>query len=145
MNFMTKFLLIILASIAFYGSALAGIDEEHKLVIQVSTEDAKSQEVALNYAGNVLNHYGKGKVKVEIVAHSAGLSLLSKNRKNKLSSRVTEMLKSGIAFSACNISIKNIEKKHKKPPEVIDGVKIVPDGTVRIMLLQEKGYSYIRP
>ena len=145
MNFTSKFLLSIIALIAFYGSAVAGIDEEHKLVIQVSTEDAKSQEVALNYAANVLNHYEKGEVKVEVVAHSAGINLLSKSRKNKYSSRVTELVKSGVIFSACNVSIKNIEKKHKKKPEVIEGVKIIPDGAVRIMLLQEKGYSYIRP
>ena len=145
MNFMVKFFLTILAATVFSGSAMADIEVEHKLVIQVSTEDAKSQEVALTYANNVLSHYEPGEVKVEIVAHSAGISLLSKSRKNKFTSRVNELVKSGVIFSACNYSIKNVEKKHKKPTEVIEGVKIVPDGAVRIMRLQEKGYSYIRP
>ena len=145
MNFISKFLLIIIASIAFNGSVMAGIEGEHKLVIQVSTGYAKSQEIALNYAANVLNYYEPGEVKVEIVTHDAGISLVSKSRKNKFTSRITSLMKSGVIFSACNNSIKNIEKKHNKKPEINKGVKIIPDGTVRIMRLQEKGYSYIRP
>ncbi|MDH5370136.1 MAG: DsrE family protein [Gammaproteobacteria bacterium] len=145
MNSMIKFLLTILTAIVFYGTATAGIVEEHKLVIQVNTEEAKNQEIALNYAVNVLNHYEPGEVKVEIVAHGAGISLLSKSRKNKFTSRIESLVKSGIVFSVCNNSINDIEKKYRKKPEIIEGVKIIPDGTVRIMRLQEKGYSYIRP
>lgn len=145
MNSIIKFLLTIFTAMVFYGSAIAGIVEEHKLVIQVNTEDAKSQEIALNYAMNVLNHYEPGEAKVEIVALGAGISLISKSRKNKFTSQITNLVKSGIVFSACTNSINDIEKKYRKKPEIIEGVKIIPDGTVRIMRLQEKGYSYIRP
>jgi intracellular sulfur oxidation DsrE/DsrF family protein len=50
-----------------------------------------------------------------------------------------------ITFSACNNTMKKIAKKTGKKPHLTKGVKIVPAGVIRIMELQEQGYSYVRP
>ena len=36
-------------------------------------------------------------------------------------------------------------KKTGKEPKLAEGVGVVPGGVIRIMELQEQGYSYIRP
>jgi hypothetical protein len=61
-----------------------------KYVIQVSTDDAKTQKIALNNAVNLQKHYGGAdKVDIEIVAFGPGLSILTTNNKN--TSRVESM------------------------------------------------------
>ena len=52
---------------------------------------------------------------------------------------------SDITFSACGNTLKKVTKKKGKAPKLIEGVKVVPAGVIRIMELQSKGYAYIRP
>ena len=119
-------------------------DNAHKVVIQVSSNDAVTQQLALNNAANVLKDFAPGEVTVEIVAYGPGLSILTKKSKN--SERVANMAyNDDLTFSACNNTMTAIEKKSGHKPQLTKGVKIVPAGVVRIMELQEKGYSYIRP
>lgn len=129
------------------GSSIANADDNdnaHKVVIQVSSNDAVTQQLALNNAANVLKDFAPGEVTVEIVAYGPGLSILTKKSKN--SERVGNMaFNDDLTFSACNNTMKAIEKKSGHKPQLTKGVKIVPAGVVRIMELQEKGYSYIRP
>ena len=50
-----------------------------------------------------------------------------------------------ITFSACENTMKKIEKKKGKKPQLVEGVGTVNAGVARIMELQEQGYSYLRP
>ena len=36
-------------------------------------------------------------------------------------------------------------QNHGKMPDLVEGVGTVPDGAVRVIELQEKGYSYLYP
>ncbi|MDH5359305.1 MAG: DsrE family protein [Gammaproteobacteria bacterium] len=144
MKTVTNILLAIVASMLVLGTAVAAdMGAAHKVVIQVSSADAKIQAIALNNAVNVQKHYGPGEVEVEIVAYGPGLSLLTK--KSTQADRVASLAKSDITFSACGNTMKKVAKKSGKEPKLIDGVKVVNAGVVRLMELQEKGYSYIRP
>jgi len=115
----------------------------HKLVIQVSTDDPRTQKIALNNAVNLQKMYGPDDVTIEIVAYGPGLGLLTSN--SKQAKRVESLALQNIQFSACGNTIKNIEKKTGKPPVLLSGVGQVEAGVARIMILQEQGYAYIRP
>lgn len=141
-----KLVTLLLAGIIASGCATTGSSDDgpKKVVIQVSSKDALTQKIAVNNAVNVMKEYGPGNVVVEIVAYGPGLSMLTK--KNKQSKRIKGLaLGDGLTFSACNNTMKKIKKKKGKMPKLTEGVKIVPAGVVRIMTLQEQGYSYIRP
>lgn len=124
-------------------SLLAQEQIHHKVVIQVSTDDPKTQAIALNNAVNVQQLYGIDNVDVEIVAYGPGLSLLMK--KNKLSDRVASLAMSEVSFGACTNTIAKIKKKTGKEPVLTDGVVKVGPGVGRIIELQEQGYAYLRP
>ncbi len=124
-------------------SSLADSDVKHKVVIQVSTDDPRTQKIALNNAVNVQKALGIDNVIVEVVAYGPGLSILTKNGKN--AKRVASLAVQDIKFSACGNTMKKIAKKKGKTPVLVDGVKVVQAGVLRIMELQEQGYSYIRP
>lgn len=115
----------------------------HRLVIQVSTDDPRTQKIALNNAVNLQKHYGVDNVEIEIVAYGPGLGMLTTNSKSI--ERITSLAQQEISFSACGNTMANLEKKTGKAPELIKGVGKVPAGVARIMELQEQGYSYIRP
>lgn len=128
----------------FAGVTTASAEEGmHKVVIQVSDDDVRTQTIALNNALNLQKHYGMDHVQVEIVAYGPGLSLLVGG--GKQSQRVESLAMQDIVFSACGNTMARIEKNDGKPVVLSKGVQIVPAGVARIVELQEQGYSYIRP
>jgi uncharacterized protein len=114
------------------------------VVIQVSTGDPLTQTIALNNAVNLQKALGPGNAQIEIVAYGPGLSLLTKN--SKQAKRVAGLaMYDDITLSACGNTMKKIEKKSGKKPQLVEGVKVVPAGVLRIIELQNQGYAYIRP
>lgn len=125
--------------------AAPAIEEEelHKVVIQVSDDNARTQTIAMNNAVNLQKHYGMDNVRVEIVAYGPGLSMLVGG--GKQSQRVESLAMQDIVFSACANTMSRIEKKEGKPLVLSKGVQIVPAGVARIVELQDEGYRYVRP
>ena len=135
-------LLFLLAT--FTQTAIAdSMDPKYKVVIQVSTDDARTQKIALNNAVNLQKEYGMDNVAVEVVAYGPGLGLLTK--KNKQATRVKSLATQNIRFSACGNTMKKVEKKKGKKPQLTEGVQVVKAGVGRIMDLQMDGYAYVRP
>jgi intracellular sulfur oxidation DsrE/DsrF family protein len=132
---------MLLALAGFHGPAFA--DAKHKLVIQVSTDDVRTQNIALNNATNLQKALGDD-IEIEIVAYGPGLSMLTP--KSPASKRVPNLaVYENITFSACGNTMKKVAKKSGKDVTLVEGVKVVPAGVVRIMELQEQGWTYVRP
>lgn len=113
---------------------------EHFAVFHISSGDEFAQKLVLNNAQNLANFYGPDKVDIEIVAYGPGLRTLFKE--NVFSKRIQRMADSGVTFSACANTMKNMGRDEKSLNKV---AKVVPGGVVRIMELQEAGWTYIRP
>lgn len=113
---------------------------EHRVVLQVTSSDPKIQAMVLSNASNVSHYYGPDKVAIEIVAYGPGLSMLLKESAND--KRVESLSVSGIEFSACGNTMK---ATHKTKDDLSPAAKVVPAGVVRIMELQEAGWTYVRP
>ncbi len=146
MNFKSLSSTLLAIMLLFCGSGFAVASElgaTHKVVIQVSTDDPRTQKIALNNAVNLQKALGMDNVQVEIVAYGPGLGLLT--QKSTQANRVKSLALQDISFSACANTMKKVEKKTGKKPKLLEGVKVVPAGVLRIVELQEQGYSYIRP
>ncbi len=131
---------LFLSLFLFSGFAYA---DKQKVVIQVSTADPLVQKIALNNAVNVQKALGMDNVDVEVVAYGPGLSILTK--KSKQAKRVESLAMQDIRFSACANTMAKVARKTGHKVKLLDGVKVVPAGVLRIMELQQQGYSYIRP
>ena len=118
-------------------------DTKHRLVIQVSTDDPRTQTIAMNNAVNLQKLYGLDNIDIEIVAYGPGLSMMTK--KSKFADRVKSLTVQDITFSACQNTMNKVHKKTGKLPMLTEGVGTVKAGVARIIELQEEGYSYIRP
>jgi len=113
---------------------------EHFAVFHISTGDAFAQKLILNNAQNLQNFYGADKVAIEVVAYGPGLRTLFKESTN--TKRIKRMSDNGITFSACANTMKAMGRDK---PSLQKVAKVVPGGVVRIMELQEAGWTYIRP
>lgn len=126
----------------------AAADKPHRLAIQVSVNDAAQMNLALNNAANVAQFYSaKGEeVEIEFVAYGPGLHMLREDT-SPVKARVKSMAESipGLAFVACENTQTNMAKAEGKAIPLVKEAKSTPAGVVRLMELQEKGWSYVRP
>ena len=113
---------------------------EHAVVFHISSGDGFAQKLVLNNAQNLQKFYGPDKVQIEIVAYGPGLRTLF--RENSQFNRIQSMSDAGIQFSACANTMRNMGRE---TASLHKSAKVVPGGVVRIMELQEAGWSYIRP
>lgn len=113
---------------------------EHFVIFHIAAGDAYAQRLVLNNATNMMNYYGEENVDIEIVAYGAGLRILFKE--NSQAQRIQGMADRGIKFSACAATMKGMGR----PKESLHSVaKVVAGGVIRIVELQEAGWTYIRP
>ena len=142
-NILERSTLVILAFLFLTGISYADEGATYKVVIQVSTDDPRTQKIALNNAVNLQTLYGIDNVTIEVVAYGPGLGLLTS--KSKQASRVESLAMQDITFSACSNTMAKVKKKTGKMPTLLEGVKTVNAGVARIIELQMQDYSYIRP
>ena len=135
----------LLSLLLFIGltTSLSADEVNHRLVIQVSTDDPRTQKIAMNNAVNLQKLYGIDNVEIEIVAYGPGLKMLV--GKSEYAARVKSLALQDIKFSACMNTMTKMSKKLGHLPKLTEGVGTVKAGVARIMELQEQGYSYIRP
>ena len=116
---------------------------EHRMVIQVNTEEMIVQKMALLNASNLKKHFGASQADVEIVVYGPGLSLIKQH--SPFAHRITELQKDGVVFSVCEGTLKTIQEKTGAEPELLPGMQRVKTGALRILELQEQNWSYMRP
>ena len=139
-----------LLSLPLVSGSLAADAKSHRVSIQVDQNDPQVMNLALNNATNVIEYYrAKNEdVDVDIVTYGPGLHMLRDDTspvKDRIK-RLKELAFPGkIQFSACNNTKQNMEKAEGKAVPIISDATLVPSGVVRLMELQEQGWSYVRP
>ena len=142
------FAALLLAPLA--SVSLAADQKPHRVAIQVDQNDPQVMNLALNNATNVIEHYRarNEEVEVDIVTWGPGLHMLRDDTspvKDRLK-RLKELAFPGkVQFSACNNTKQGMEKTEGKSIPIVSDATIVPSGVVRLMELQEQGWSYVRP
>ena len=144
------FAAVAFSCLAFACGALAADTKPHRVAIQVNQNDPQVMNLALNNATNVLEYYrGKNEeVAVDIVTYGPGLHMLRADTspvQDRLK-RLKEMSFPGkVQFSACDNTRQAMEKTEGHAISVVPDATIVASGAVRLMEVQEHGWSYVRP
>ena len=120
----------------------------HRLILQVNTNDPAMMNLALNNATNVTQYYKDlgAKVTIEIVTFGPGLHML-RDDTSPVKARIKAISEStpSISFAACGNTRENMSKVESKEIPLIAEAKVVKSGVVRVMELQEQGWSYVKP
>jgi len=140
---------LFLLSMAFASTAFAE-GKPHRIAIQVDQNDPQVMNLALNNATHVIEYYRRRHedVDVDIVTYGPGLHMLRSDTSpvQDRIKRLKDMAFPGkIQFSACDNTKQNMEKAEGHAISILPDATIVPSGVVRLMELQEQGWSYVRP
>jgi intracellular sulfur oxidation DsrE/DsrF family protein len=116
---------------------------EHKIVLQLSDNDARKQALVISVANNLLKFYDPDKVAIEVVAFGPGIDLLrSENPSRK---QVESLIAQGVRFDVCLNTVDTLERETGRRPDIMPGATPVQVGVGQILLLTENGYTLVRP
>ena len=123
-------------------------DKMHRLILQVNTNEPAMMNLALNNATNVAQYYKDlgEKVAIEVVTFGPGLHML-RDDTSPVKARIKAIKEStpAISFKACGNTQENMHKAENKEIPIVPEATVVKSGVVRVMELQEKGWTYVRP
>ena len=144
MKYMNKMMGVLLGGALMMGAlalpATSLAADKTKVVIQVSTNDPATWNLALNNAKNIQKDLGKDNADIEIVAFGPGISMLKEE--SEVANRIVEAVDSGVQVMACQNTMRN-QKLNKE--DMNGKVGYVPSGVVEIIQRQQQGYAYLRP
>jgi intracellular sulfur oxidation DsrE/DsrF family protein len=120
----------------------------HRLILQVNSSDPAMMNLALNNATNVVQHYKEAgeKVSIEVVTFGPGLHMLREDT-SPVKARIETLALSTpeISFKACGNTQENMRKAENRAIPLIPQAELVSSGVVRVMELEERGWSYVKP
>jgi intracellular sulfur oxidation DsrE/DsrF family protein len=135
-QFLAAVAVVLLAAGCSMTNPLASKDQ---VVFQVSSDDAKTWNLALNNAKNVQSAKGTA-AEVEIVVYGPGIGMLKADA--VVANRVSEAVKNGVKVVACQNTMRG---QKLTPADMNADIGYVPAGVIELMAKQQAGWSYIRP
>jgi uncharacterized protein len=120
----------------------------HHLILQVNSNEPAMMNLALNNATNVEQYYKNigEKVEIEVVTFGPGLHML-RDDTSPVKDRIKAIAEKSrsISFKACGNTQDNMHKAENKEIPLVTQATLVKSGVVRVMELQELGWTYVRP
>jgi len=115
----------------------------HHIVYQCNKADPDYLEHILFSAGELLRKYVDD-VEIVFTVFGPGLHLLARHPLRpipfELQQRASSLAVYGVSFHACANTMTSL---HWTEKDLVDYAKVVPIGAEDLMLLQEKGFSYV--
>jgi intracellular sulfur oxidation DsrE/DsrF family protein len=126
----------------------AAKSKEHRLILQVNSSDPAAMVLALNNATNVVQYYKDlgEKIKIEVVAFGPGLHMLRADT-SPVKDRIETMALSTpeVSFKACRNTQEKMRKAENKDIPLVPEAQVVNSGVVRIIELEERNWTYVKP
>ena len=116
---------------------------EHKVVLQLSDNDVRKQNLVISVANNLLKFYDPDKVAIEVVAFGPGIELL--RSESPARKQIESLIAQGVRFDVCLNTVDTIERETGRRPEIMPGATPVQVGVGQILFLTENGYTLVRP
>jgi intracellular sulfur oxidation DsrE/DsrF family protein len=120
----------------------------HRLLLQINSDELETMNLVLGNAMNAKKYYdSKGEaLTVEVVAYGPGITMLRQDKSPvKEGIEAAKAAIPGLVLSMCNNAKTAAEKREGHAITPLSGVTVVPAGIVRVMELQEQGWTYVKP
>ena len=119
----------------------AATKKVYRVIYQLDNGDAKIIEKAIRNINNTLNDPRlAGKVKIELVAFSAGTDAYIKG--GKYEEDLKALVQKGVIVSQCNNTLR--ERKIGRE-QIYDFIAVVPSGAGELVIRQAQGWAVIKP
>jgi intracellular sulfur oxidation DsrE/DsrF family protein len=144
-RYVVRFASVLAALSLAWGLAVDSIAADNpkakeRVVIQVSDDNPKTWNQALNVIENVQQAYGKENVDIKLVALGYGIGILLLDSPN--GGCVQDVLKSGAQVAACEVTMR---RRKLGRDDMLPNISYVPAGVIEIIQAQKQGWTVIRP
>jgi intracellular sulfur oxidation DsrE/DsrF family protein len=132
-----------LIAASLFGAALPTPTQAEPAVVSKPVHATAAMKKPTNSQSSTVT-----KPNVDVVTFGPGLHMLRADTspvQDRIKALKDLAFPSKIQFSACNNTKEGMEKKEGHAIEILPDAIIVPSGVVRLMELQGKGWSYLRP
>jgi len=126
--------------LAFAGAGASPLANKHRVVFQVTSEGDDQWDALLGNIENVRTAFGPETTEIAVVAHGKGLGMVVAAN-NKHSERMKALAEGGVAFVACENTMK---KKKVTKDQLLPFATTVDSGVAEVVRKQEQGWSYIK-
>lgn len=123
------------------ASPAPDLDNPRRIILQLSSKDARDVNNLLFNAVNVQKFYGMDNVKIAVIAFGDGMQALY-GKTSPVRERVRSLLQYDVEFVACG---NTMTATGHNPGELIEGVKLVTAAIPEIVERTLRGWIYIRP
>lgn len=115
--------------------------EMYRAVYQLNSDDDKVIKGTLRNIMNALDDPRlKGKLQVELVAHSGGVAVFKKD--HPYEAQLKALQERGVILAECENTMR--ERKISRD-ELFDFISYVPSGNGEIIILQQQGWAVVHP
>lgn len=120
----------------------------HRVAVHINYRDPGAVNLALNNVQNLYDYFRTQdqNIDVRIVAHGPGLHMFREDT-STVKDRLASMKASNASLSlaACSNTRNKMEKDEGQKIPLISTAEVVASGVVELVLLEERGWSYLRP
>ncbi|MEY3982463.1 MAG: hypothetical protein RL160_20 [Bacteroidota bacterium] len=131
-------LLLTLTGIPSAQAATEHKPKPHRIIFQMVSGDTQSHKALMKQLQNITSVAPS--TQIEVVCHGPGLNMLTSD-KSVVGSQLNTMVGKGIAFYACEFSMKERKVAQER---ILPGIGFVKAGIIAIVERQEQGWSYIK-
>lgn len=121
-----------------YQLGFSAQTSKHQIVFQVVTADTMAHKAFMKQLNNIYSISPESVVKV--VVHGPGIDIYTAS-KSVVGSQLQQAVERGVVFEICEFSLKerNVDKAM-----LFKHAQFTPAGIIRIVELQEAGFSYVK-
>lgn len=141
--FRNKFVRLMLIAALFTAGFMPAAHAQkgpEKVVLQVSDDNPRTWNQALNVIENLQQAYGKQNVQIELVAFGLGLGILK--MESVAGNRVQHAVESGARIVACEVTMR---RQKLSKDDMLPNIAYTPAGVVEIISKERQGWAVIRP
>ncbi len=121
-------------------------DKPHKAVYHLNSKEIGTQQDVLRNVQNHIQAVGADKLDLRIVMHAGGVSMLRTAKTDlDMQGKIESLKLKGVKFEVCKITLERGKIDYKADLYDVSESDLVPSGVAQIALLQEKGFSYVKP
>lgn len=127
----------VILALALAGSSVPAM---HRVVFELTSDNADSWSAALNNVENLQTAFGPTHTTLELVAHGKGIGFLV-NMDMANAQRIARLARQGVIFMACHNTMR---RQHIRREDLLPLVVVVPSGIAEVVEKQEAGWPYIK-
>lgn len=113
-----------------------------KLVMHLDWDKEDVLKLALENVTNLFKEIPPARASVHFVMNGKAVNLFRKDRAGEHGKTIKELSAKGVKFKLCRNALAN---SGLAKDDMLDVCEIVPAGILELIILQQEGYSYVKP